>query len=192
MKHALSLIAIALACSVSSALAQPAGTAGFSLGANVEFSQNNGQLTGAAAGSANSTGLGLQAQYSIPLGTQFLVGLGLDYSPSARDTGVQGSAGDVSLQNAASLDLQPSYILSDSMTIYAKLAALSATASAANGSNLALSGYGYGLGLRSMLDRNLYWQLGYDSNRYGDTSLSNGTGLSISSKVFSLGLGYKF
>ena len=55
-----------------------------------------------------------------------------------------------------------------------------------------VQGVGYGLGVRKMVDKNVYWQVGYDQNQFNDVTYSSGTTASLKENVFSIGLGYKF
>ena len=73
------------------------------------------------------------------------------------------------------------------------MSALAANVASDDGSGNAFTqGVGYGIGLRQMLDRNMFWQAGYDLNRYNDVAFSTGTTTGVQEHVFSLGLGYKF
>ena len=93
-----------------------------------------------------------------------------------------------------SFDITPSYAISDSLLVYGKVSSVGLTlVSASPGSDYSdsLMGFGYGLGVRSMLDKNLYIQAGYDMNRYNEKTF-NATTFSGSSNIFSLTAGYKF
>ena len=48
------------------------------------------------------------------------------------------------------------------------------------------------MGVRKMLDKNLYVQAGSDLNQYRDVTFSNGNTASLKENVYSIGLGYKF
>lgn len=191
------LIAALLAVVASTAFAQARMFEGFSLGANLDASRTTTNVVGLGSDSGNTIGFGLQAQYSISYGNQFVLGLGGSLNTGSRKAGTLGPS-EFSVKNATSLDISPGYALSESLLVYGKLSALSLTAvgsTTATGSEFgteSLTGLGYGIGVRSMIDKNIYIQAGYDSNRFNEkNSLSFGT-FSGSSNVFSLGAGYKF
>ncbi len=192
------LIAAILAVVAPVAFAQAKLFEGFSLGANLDASQTTTNVMGLGSDSANSTGFGIQAQYSIAYGNQFVLGLGGSLSTGSRKAGTLGPS-DFSVKNATSLDISPGYALSESLLVYGKISALSLTAvgsTTATGNEFgseSLTGIGYGIGVRSMIDKNIYIQAGYDSNRFNEKSSTGGFGtFSGSSNVFSLGAGYKF
>jgi outer membrane immunogenic protein len=192
------LIAAILAVVAPVAFAQAKLFEGFSLGANLDASQTTTNVVGLGSDSGNTNGFGFQAQYSIAYGNQFVLGLGGSLSTGSRKAGTLGPS-DFSVKNATSLDISPGYALSESLLVYGKLSALSLTAvgsTTATGNEFgseSLTGIGYGIGVRSMIDKNIYIQAGYDSNRFNEKSSSGGFGtFSGSSNVFSLGAGYKF
>jgi len=191
------LIAAIIALVAPTAFAQARNFEGFSLGANLESARTTTNTVAIGSDSGNGFGLGLQAQYSIAYGNQFVLGLGATLSTGKRKAGTLGTA-DFTTKNATSLDLAPGYAISDSLLVYGKISSISLTAvgaTTATGTEIgseSMSGFGYGLGVRSMIDKNIFIQAGYDSNRYSEkASTSLGT-FSGSSSVFSLGAGYKF
>lgn len=195
MKHTTTLFAVCLALSAPGVFAQAKNFEGFSLGGTLDFSRGTTNVLNLGSDSGNSTGLGLQAQYSIALNNQFVLGLGASYSLGNRKAGSLGlPLTDFSTKNAASIDITPSYAISDSLLVYGKLSSVGVTLmsnTAGTESSDSLTGIGYGLGLRSMIDKNLYIQAGYDFNRYNDKTSGANT-LSGSSNIFSLGAGFKF
>jgi opacity protein-like surface antigen len=54
-----------------------------------------------------------------------------------------------------------------------------------------IDGVGYGLGLRGMLDKNLFFQVGYDENQFNEKTIG-GVAVKPKASIFSLGVGYKF
>jgi outer membrane immunogenic protein len=191
------LIAALLAVVAPVAFAQAKMFEGFSLGANLDASKTTTNVAGFGSDSGNTNGFGLQAQYSIAYGNQFVLGLGASLSTGSRKAGTLGPS-DFSVKNATSLDISPGYALSESLLVYGKISALSLTAvgsTTATGNEFgseSLTGLGYGIGVRSMIDKNIYIQAGYDSNRFNEKSSPSFGSFSGSSNVFSLGAGYKF
>lgn len=191
------LIAASIAFLAPQAFAQAKSFEGFTLGANVESAKTTTNLVGTGSDSGNGAGLGLQAQYSIAFNNQFVLGLGATLSTGTRKAGSFAGT-DITTKNFTSFDITPGYALSDTLLIYGKISSISLTAvgtTAATGVELgteSVSGIGYGLGVRSMYNKNIYFQAGFDSNRTTEkTSNTLGT-FSGSSNVFSLGAGYKF
>ena len=195
MKKALILATVATLVGTQ-AFAQAKNFEGFSLGANVEVTKSTADATGALTGSdsGNSTGLGLQAQYSFALGESFVMGIGASLGTNNRNfTDASGALGVNSFsKNNTSIDFMPGYALSNTMLVYGKLSSVNGalqndTAATSN----SLSGLGYGIGLRSMLDKNTYFQVGYDSIKYDDI-VASGVTTSPKTTNFSFGVGYKF
>ena len=72
---------------------------------------------------------------------------------------------------------------------------LNADAVATIGSNSdskSISGVGYGFGLRGMIDKKMFYQVGYDINKYNENDIGSGVIMKPSSTALSLGVGYKF
>ncbi len=93
---------------------------------------------------------------------------------------------DLNAKNAYALDFTGGWAMNN-MLFYGKVSSLNVTLTCDNCTEETFTGVGYGLGLRSMIDKNMYWQTGYDWNTYNE---KNGT--KPSAGVFGLGLGYKF
>ena len=179
------LLALSVALVAPTAFAQSQNFAGFSLGANVEFTKSNVDAATVGSDSANSTGLGLQAQYSFALAPQFVLGVGATLSTgNHKVSDVSGPlGGENNTKNNTSFDLTPGYAVSDTLLVFGKISALNATLeNAAGTTSISLSGLGYG---------NVFIQAGYDSNKYNDFTSGTITS-SATSTIFSLGAGYKF
>lgn len=195
MKRLSILIAACCALAAPHAFAQAKNFEGFSLGGSLDFSKNTTNILSFGSDSANSSSMGLQAQYAFALNNQFVLGVGASYSLGSHKAGSLGApATDFTTKNTASFDISPSYALSDSLLVYGKLSSVGQTIVSTLGnaeSSDSLNGVGYGLGLRSMIDKNIYIQAGYDINRYNEKTSGAGT-FSGNSNIFSLGAGYKF
>ena len=160
----------------------------------MEFTQSNVDAATVGSDSANSTGLGLQAQYSFALAPQFVLGVGATLSTgNHKVSDVSGPlGGENNTKNNTSFDLTPGYAVSDTLLVFGKISALNATLeNAAGTTSISLSGLGYGIGARSMINKNVFIQAGYDSNKYNDFTSGTITS-SATSTIFSLGAGYKF
>lgn len=195
LKKAL-LLAAVVAVAAPQAFAQAKNFEGFSLGANLTAARTTTDLTpvgGATlSDSGNSANLDLQAQYSFAFGQQFVLGMGLTAGVGNNKSGTLG-VNDLSTKDRTSFDLMPGFALSDSTLLFGKVSALNATAVAdgVGGASTSVSGIGYGLGVRSFIDKNMFFQVGYDFNQY-DAKTSGGVAFKPKADIFSLGVGYKF
>lgn len=188
MKRAL-FIAATMAIAAPQVFAQANSFEGFSIGANAETAAATTTLIGTASDTNTDTGLALQAQYTFALAPQFTLGVGATLGTNTLKTGAINGV-TYSTKDKASFDLVPGYAISDTTLLYGKLSALSGTVAAdANGvgSSSSLSGVGYGLGVRYLINKNVFVQGDINSNRYNDV---NTTGLSETTYAF--GVGYKF
>ena len=196
----LSLIAACMVVAAPQAFAQAKNFEGFSVGLNAEMTRSTTEASPlSASDGSNSTGTGLQLQYSLALTDRFLLGLGATASFGTLTAGSSAALGvDFTTKNRSSFDITPSYALTDTTLLYGKVSALSATGVAtlqgtSTEESKSLNGVGYGLGLRTLVDKNVFLQLGYDWNKYNDVTNNAGTAtLKSTSNVFSLGVGYKF
>ena len=190
-------IAIAAAClalATPQVFAQARSFEGFSLTANLESTKSTVDALG-VSDSGNSTGLGLQAQYTFAITNQFVLGVGATLGTVKRNTAsASGLGADAYTKDNTSFDLTPGIAVTDSMVIFGKISALggSLQIDSVPSASYSLTGLGYGVGIKSMIDKNLFWQLVYDSNKYNDVTTAGGTTLTNKSTIFSLGVGYKF
>jgi outer membrane immunogenic protein len=195
MKKAL-LLAASVAFIAPQAFAQAKNFEGFSVGANLAVAKSTTEPTGVASESGNTNSLDLQAQYSLALAPQFVLGLGLTLGTGNNKAGTFATGDESITKNRMSLDIIPGYALSNNMLVFGKVSMLSAdgasTTAAGVETKKSLSGVGYGFGLRGMIDKNMFYQLGYDINKYNDVEYVPGTSVKGTSSVFSLGVGYKF
>lgn len=187
---------LALACTALATplvFAQAKNFEGFSIGANIAsakttFSDSTDSIDG------TTTGLDLNAQYNWALGPEFVLGVGVTMGTGNNKAGTTtiGNA-DVTTKNRYALELTPGFALSKDMLIYGKIASISATADLSGITSESISGIGYGLGVRGLVDKNMFWQVGYDVNNYAEkNSATLGDKYTAKSSVFSLGVGYKF
>jgi hypothetical protein len=161
----------------SSFAADTSNLSGFSVGANAEFSKGSSSATDGTSDNGNTSALGLQGRYDFPVAPNFGIGLGASYSSSNHKAGTYASGAEATIGNRYSLDVMPTVALANNYQLYGKLD---------------IHGVGYGIGLRQMLDKNMYWQVAYDLNKFNDVTFNTGTTSSIQENVFSIGVGYKF
>lgn len=188
MKKSLTLIACT-AMATPLVFAQAKNFEGLSLGATIANTKTTTEDTTGANPSIDgtSTGLDLNAQYNWALGQEFVLGVGLNMGTGNNKAGTNPSNGsDVTTKNRYALEFTPGVAISKDLLLFGKVAYLNATAESGIGST-SLTGTGYGLGVRGMVDKNLFWQAGYDLNQYQEKDNNK-----LKSSVFSLGVGYKF
>lgn len=178
------LLTLSIALVAPTAFAQSQNFAGFSLGANLEFAQTK-IANATASDTGSSSVLGVQGQYNFALTPEFVLGVGGTLGLGNRKAGTFGTT-DVTAKNAYAVDFTGGWAMNN-MLFYGKISSLSLTTTCDTCSDKTYVGVGYGLGLRSMIDKNMYWQTGYDWNTYNEKN-----GVKPSSGVFGLGLGYKF
>jgi outer membrane immunogenic protein len=187
-------IAVALgALGASQVFAQAKSFEGFNVGANAEINHATMSASDGSSGSDHSAGLGLQANYNWALGDQFVLGLGAGLSTGHHDAGTYAGGSNASVKDRYSIDLMPGYAINNSLLVYGKLSAVSATALSTDGANTAtVHGTGYGVGLRGLISSQTYWQAGLDTYRFNDVTFNTGITASLKNDVFSVGVGYKF
>lgn len=142
--------------------------------------------------------LSLQAAYGTALGNHGVLGFGLTYSLGEQKAGSLVAGGrnvDFRLKDQYSLYIEPGYVISPSWLAYAKLGYYGARAGEESVDGVTASktfgGLGYGLGLRTMLDRNLYLQFEYTQTDYNRKTPDFGTYRPMTT-TGSIGLGFKF
>ncbi len=189
MKKAL-LLAASVAFIAPQAFAQAKNFEGFSLGASIASTKTTFENPTVSIDGTTAS-LDLNAQYNFALAPQFVLGVGLNLGTGNNKAGTSAGV-DVITKNRYALEFTPGYAVSNTLLVYGKVASLSATAEAGTFSE-GISGIGYGLGVRGLVDKNIYWQVGYDANTYSEkTSAALGGAYKTKSSVFSLGVGYKF
>lgn len=181
---------LALACTALATplvFAQAKNFEGFSIGANIASAKTTIEdTTGAIASSdGTTTGLDLTAQYNWALGQEFVLGVGVTMGTGSNKAGNFGGT-DVNTKDRYALEFTPGFAMSKDVLLFGKIASLNATVEG-GGSSTSVTGVGYGLGMRGMVDKNMFWQAGYDLNQYQEKNSTKGK-----SSVFSLGMGFKF
>ncbi|MDZ7937546.1 MAG: outer membrane beta-barrel protein [Rhodoferax sp.] len=173
--------------------AGPTDLSGPSISATGEFASGSSSATDGTSDSGKTTSLGLQARYDWALAPNFAIGLGGSYSSGAHQHGTYASGAGASVNNRYSLDIIPTVALPNDFQLYGKLSSIYGNAASNDGVNSSnVQGVGYGIGVRQMINKNMYWQAGYDLNKFNDVTFSNGTTSSLQENVVSVGLGFKF
>lgn len=176
--------------------AGPAGgtdLSGFSIGTNAEFSRGTVSANDGSSDGGATTSAGINARYDWSLTPTFAVGLGASYSTGNHAFGSYANGTAATVNNRYSLDIVPTVALSNNYQLYGKLSSIYGTAASTDGvATSNVQGVGYGIGVRKMLDKNLFVQAGYDLNKFNDITYSNGTTAALQENVYSIGIGYKF
>lgn len=192
-KLLLASVAVASMAGASAFAADKNDLSGFSIGTTVEFSRGSVSATDGSSDGGASTGAGLQARYDWALTPSFALGLGASYSSGNHLHGSYANGTSASVNNRYSIDLVPTVALSNDYQLFGKVSAIYGTAASSDGiSTQDAQGVGYGIGVRKMLDKNLFIQAGYDLNKFRDVTFNNGTTSSLQESVYSIGIGYKF
>ncbi len=205
MKKLLSVMAVSLTCAAAGA--QTANFEGFSAALNMNLI---GASTKTEFGDAivdglgkNAAGASVQLAYGFALSKDVVLGIGGTYALSSPkvlsvDLG-EGAWATGKAKKMASLYVEPGYLLSDKTMVYGKLSYESAKVSISNseGDNDSknVHGTGFGAGIRTMLDKNLFLQVEVKRIGYGSTltdPTDEGSRFKTSATVGTVGIGYKF
>ena len=157
---------------------------------------------------------GVDLSYGIPLDNNFLINLGATYDLSKSTLGqANGYIGGetytekLTIKDHYSLYIQPTYAFSNTSAVFAKLSynfakgSLTETGTDYTPTSFTASrnieGYGYGLGLKSLLNNNLYIQVEAGIDEYDkETARDSGNSITYTfdPKVVTgkISIGYKF
>ena len=191
------LLAIVAVSASSLALAQNKNFTGFSAGANVNFANSTAEVSGTGVvptqkGSESAQNGSLQGQYGFGINDKFVIGLGVTYGLGELKAGTttQGSA---KLKDQYSINIEPGYVVSATTLAYAKVAFQGAKEEASlNNTGAMLTGYGYGIGFRTMLSSKLYLQGEYQQISFDKKNVITGVDVKADTGVASIGVGYNF
>lgn len=156
---------------------------------------------------SGSIGLG----YGLPINKDFLLTIGLDYSPLTAKTGNVTNVGfsyNYSVSNRANIFIAPGYSIDQDKLVYLKAGYSLQTMKVQNysfglGSNPSenLNGYVLGLGYKQMVDKNIYVYGEGNYYNYSSKSYTNNFGALAGTDTFNakssayqilIGVGYKF
>jgi opacity protein-like surface antigen len=192
-KLLLSTLVLGSVAASSAFAAAPADLSGASISATTELASGGTSATDGTSDTGKTSSIGLQARYDWALSPTFAIGLGGSYTSGNHQHGTYASGNAASVNNRYSLDIIPTVALPKDIQVYGKLSSIYGSAASNDGVNSSnVQGVGYGVGLRKMLDKNMYLQVGYDLNKFSDVTFSNGTTSSLQENVVSFGVGYKF
>ena len=186
-------------------LAQAKNFAGPSLAINGGYVSGNTKLTNGASSidfGENTTIGGADIAYTFPVDNNFFVALGATYDFGKTKGGKVSDPEDnltLSLDEHYSFYIQPGYTINNNTAIFAKLShnqaegkiAVTTTGNYGGSATKDISGWGYGFGIKSLLNNNFFIQaevslVEYDSETVGTTKVE----AEVVSGIISVG--YKF
>ena len=185
------------------ASAQVSNFTGFSGAVNLSAASTNTKAGTWATFGGDNWGGSVQAAYGLALSNSSVVGFGLTYSLGKSKSGNSTEESDnstygIAIKNQYSLYLEPGSLLSDNTLLYGKISiekgkALLTSSIAANNESKSVSGTGYGVGIRHMLDKTKFLQVelmkvGYKSFRLPPDTLD----IKGSTTLGTIGIGMKF
>ena len=140
----------------------------------------------------------LDLSYGIIASKDLVFSLGGTYSLKNSET--KSEDFDTELKDRYSIYLEPTYLLSENTGIFLNLSYNKAkiTAAAVDGVTLSedVDAYGYGVGIKNFIDKNLFVKAQVNYVKYGshDTTASDGEATTISPKTTTalISVGYKF
>lgn len=201
MQKPLVVTACAVVLAMPHAWAQSERFSGWSLGANLNATTTWTEFTGGGSSakmSDSAQNLSLQAAYGLTLGHHGVLSFGLTYGLGELKAGSTTAGGrnvEFRLKDLYSVYLEPGYAISPNWLAYAKLGYYGVRAGEESVDGVTASktfgGLGYGLGVRTMLDRNLYLQIEYTQADYNRKTPDFGTYRPMTA-TGSIGLGLKF
>ena len=195
MKNLIALVSIAAACSTS-AFAQVSNFEGFSAATNLTYS-NASVSNSSESLSDKSAGVNLQAAYGFALDANTVLTVGGSYALSDAKAGdYTNPAGTMKLKNQVSFYVEPGFLVNASTLVYGKLSYDTASLNAIDSEGtwkMNIKGMGYGIGARTMLDKNLFLQAEVKQTRFGAEAFPEDTDkIKTKNTVLSFGVGYKF
>ena len=187
------------------ASAQVSNFTGFSGAVNLSAASTNLKTSTQYSLGGDNWLASFQGAYGIELSNSSVLGMGLTYAAGKSKSGTSVDDGPpvtyapVAVKNQYSLYLEPGSMLSDNTLLYGKVSlekgkAAITGATAAKSPSKSVSGTGYGVGLRHMLDKTKYVQvefmkIGYKSMKFDATDTND---IKFSTTLGTIGIGMKF
>lgn len=207
MKKLLSVVAASLACATAGA--QTVNFEGFSGALNLNrFSSTTNTIfledgpIGAGGSYVNYGGQSwngsIQAAYGVAVSSSSVVTFGGTYALGSIDGGGEtlGGLTEFRAEKAYSLYVEPGFLLSDNTLAYGKLSYEGAKATgrvfAGPEYSTAFKGIGFGFGVRTMIDKNMFIQIELKQVGYRSIDTGDGHTHKPKSTVGTVGIGMKF
>jgi len=137
---------------------------------------------------------GIDLSYAVPVDNKFLISFGGNYDLNKQDAGNLVDEVSFKVKNRYSLYVAPTFAISDNSALfikgsYNKMKAEASADGVSDSENF--SGWGYGAGIKMLLDKNLYAQAELQIVDYG-TKTSDGDKFDIKTNAGIISIGYKF
>jgi outer membrane immunogenic protein len=201
MKKLLITAAAAATFFVPQVFAQSRNFEGLSLGVNLSAASSSTEVSGAGFSNNNgdtSTHAGVQAAYGFPLGDAFVFGIGATYDfgdLKGGSTSAAGTSYEVKGKDRYSVYFEPGFVISNSSMVYGKIGyqGMKGEINLSTGQTFSddYFGAGYGAGIRTMVNRNVYFQAEFLQVNF-DEKTQNGVRSKPSATIGTIGVGYKF
>lgn len=201
MKKILITAAVAATFFAPQVFAQTRSFEGFSVGLNLNAATASSEISGAGFFNKNgdtTTTAGIQAAYGFPLGDAFVFGIGASYDFGDLKMGSTSASGvgyELKGKERYSVYFEPGFMIANSSMVYAKIGyqGMRGEINSSTGQSLGddYFGAGYGAGIRTMVNKNVYLQAEF-VQLYFDEKTQNGVRAKPSATVGTIGMGYKF
>jgi outer membrane immunogenic protein len=201
MKKILFIAAVAVTSFVPHVFAQSRNFEGMSLGVNLSAASSSSEISGAGFSNKNgdtSSHMGIQAAYGFPMGEAFVLGVGATYDfgdLKGGSTSASGTAYELKGKERYSVYIEPGFVISNSSIVYAKIGyqGMKGEINLSTGQTFSddYFGAGYGAGIRTMVNKNLYFQAEFIQANF-DEKIQNGIRSKPSATIGTIGVGYKF
>ena len=167
-------------------------------GANIALNINAATMTTKLADTfalgESSTNASIQGAYSFALGEKSLLSVGATYAMGDLNAGsVSSSSVQLKAKNLYTIYVEPAYVMGTT-AIYGKLAYI-ATKGAITASGVEYSddfnGTGYGVGIRTMIDKNMYFQVEFMNATFNSKTIQS-LPIQPGGTIGTGGIGYRF
>ena len=141
-----------------------------------------------------SAGVKLHGGYGFDMGNDTLVLVGFDYHPTDIKAGTV-NIGSSKIKNAWSLSVTPGMKLNDSSLAYIKLSYEAGKYNYVEGAttiNQSITGLGYGIGLRTEINKNTFLETEIKQVSYNKFTYKNVIDITNAATVGSVGVVFKF
>jgi len=140
-----------------------------------------------------SMGIKLHAGYGFDMGNDTVVLVGFSYNPTDIKSGTS-STSNIKISNSWSLSVAPGMKLNDTSLVYVKLAyeAGKFQINSTTSINQSISGLGYGVGLRTEINKTTFLETEIKQVNYKKFTYLNALDMTPSATVGSVGVVFKF
>lgn len=203
MKKVLSIVAASLACATAGA--QTANFEGFTGALNLNTVSTTTKIT---ADIATFDGIGQQSfngsaqlAYGFVTSPSTVVTVGGTYALGSNKAGSfsiddpEFGTLNIKTKNAYSLYVEPGFLLSDKTLAYGKLSYEGAKGEltfSESGDSKSIKGTGFGIGVRTMLDKTTFIQVEFKQVGYSSVAIGGGASFKPKATMGTIGFGMKF